>query len=909
MPGNNASAYHALAVEDALAALGTRAEGLSDEEAAARLEAVGPNELPRDKEPSRVLLFFKQFKSALIYILLAAGAVSLASGHAFDAAAIGIIVAVNASIGFMQERKAERALARLRDMIVPTVGVRRGDHVVRIGVSQLVPGDVVLVAQGDRVPADLRLLSVRDLRADESALTGESVPTAKRLEPVAAEAAVGDRACMLFMGTLVTSGEGIGVAAATGQSTVFGAIAKSLAAIKRERTPLERRMDQLGRTLAVAAIFFAGAIFFIGLWRGLSIYEMFFVAVAMAVSSIPEGLPAVLAVVLAIGVQRMARRSAITRRLPAVETLGVVDVICTDKTGTLTEDKMTVRKIATLSHEVRVTGEGWEPKGEFRIEDDRVQPAEHPSLQHLLHVAALCNRASVERQDGRWIAVGDPTEAALVSMSGKAGYEKSDLLRSGRTIDEIPFSSERKYRAILHDYVGPDERSRREIMVVGAFEVLLAASSKVAEFGGVNLLTPEAAGRLEDANERMAAEAMRIVAVGYRETDAARGELRQEDIRDLTMLGLVGMIDPPRKGVAEAIGSCRRAGIRVIMNTGDHKLTAVAIAREVGILGREESADGKVFTDAEVAAMPDVGLRERLKEAAVFARVSPQTKLRIVTQLQTLGHTVAMTGDGINDAPSLKRADIGVAMGITGTDVTREVADMVLSDDNFVSIVNAVEEGRIIFRNVKQTTAYLVMTNVGEVVTIVTALLLGLPLPLLPAQILWLNLVTDGFNDIALATERRHGDELARPPRRKTERILSRNLLLLTLIASSLMAAGTMILFVWASGRNGLNYARTTAFLSMALFQLWNVSSMRSLTDSVFALGWRTNPWVLRSIALSLGLIAMIMYVPALQAIFGFAPVGWREWALAAAVSSSVLLAVEGYKMLVRRKIIPEAWV
>jgi Ca2+-transporting ATPase len=368
------------------------------------------------------------------------------------------------------------------------------------------------------------------------------------------------------------------------------------------------------------------------------------------------------------------------------------------------------------------------------------------------------------------------------------------------------------------------------------------------------------------------------------------------------------MIDPPRKGVAEAVAAARAAGIRIIMNTGDHKTTAVAIAREVGILPADESADGRVFTDDEVAAMPDARLTEVLARAAVFARVSPQTKLRIVSLLQAQGHTVAMTGDGINDAPALKKADIGVAMGITGTDVTKEVADMVLTDDDFVSIVSAVEEGRIVYRNVKQTTAYLVMTNVGEVVTIMAALLLGLPLPLLPAQILWLNLVTDGFNDVALATERRHGDELARPPRRKAERILSRNLLLLTLLTASLMAGGTLFLFFWALGRDGMAYARTVAFLSMAFFQLWNVFSMRSVSDSIFTLGWRTNPWVLRSVTLSLILIAFLMYAPALRPLFGLAPVGWREWLLAAAISSSVLFLVEGYKILVRRGTIPARW-
>ena len=905
---NEPRPWHALSVDAAIAALGTDLQGLSDAEADARLATHGPNELPTEPPVSRLLLFLKQFHSALIYILLAAAAISLLSGHPFDAAAILVIVLANGVIGFGQERKAEAALAKLKAMVVPVVDVKRGDRVVRLEAARLVPGDIVLVAEGGRVPADMRLVSLVDLSADESALTGESVPSRKALAPVDERAAVADRRSMLFMGTLIASGEGAGVVVATGERTVFGAIARSLAVIKRERTPLERRVDGLSRVLAVAAVAFSGLIFLIGILRGLEPLEMFLVAVAMAVSAIPEGLPAVLAVVLAVGVQRMARRNAVTRRLPAVETLGVVDVICTDKTGTLTENQMTARRVATLSHEIQVTGEGWEPEGEFLIDGDRLRFNEHPPLMHLMRAAALCNKAEVLRQDGRWIASGDPTEAALVAMAAKAGYEKHDLARSERTVDEIPFSSVRKYRAILHDYVGPDEMPRREIMMIGAFETLLAKTSSVAEAGGTLALTPEAAGRLEEANRAMAADAMRVLAVAVKRTDGTRDEVREEDLKDMTMLGLVGMIDPPRKGVAEAIADCRRAGIRVIMNTGDHLETAVAIAREVGILGPEEPAEGRVFIDADVADLSEEKLRGILKDAAVFARVSPQTKVRVVNGLKALGHTVAMTGDGINDAPALKSADIGVAMGITGTDVTKEVAEMVLTDDNFVSIVSAVEEGRIVYRNVKQTVAYLVMTNVGEVVTIMAALALGMPLPLLPAQILWLNLATDGFTGVALAAERRHGDELLRPPRRKDDRILTRSLLLTTILTASLMAVGTLLLFRWADGRDGEAYARTVAFLSMAFFQLWNVFSMRSAAGSVFTLGWHSNRWVARGVAFSVALIAALIYVPSLNAVFGLAPVGWREWAAAILVTSSVLWAVEGYKILVRRGVIPARW-
>lgn len=908
MKKNNDRAWHALGVDETLTALATSVEGLSDSEAVSRLETYGPNELPAEPSTSKFFLFLKQFKNALVYVLFVAAAISFFAGHALDAAAIGIIVLANALIGYAQERKAEAALSKLKAMVVPTVTVKRNDHTVRLESSKLVPGDVVLISQGDRISADLRLVRSRDLEIDEAALTGESLPSSKKLQPVAESASVGDRACIAFMGTLVTSGEGAGVVIATGRATAFGQIAQSLSVIKREKTPLERRVDRLGGGLAIAAIACAGIIFFVGVRQGLEPLDMFLVAIAMAVSSIPEGLPAVLAVVLAIGVQRMARRNAITRRLPAVETLGTVDVICTDKTGTLTENQMTVRKAFTLTHEIEVTGEGWAPEGEFLIQGKKASPAEHPSFLHLLRVAALCNSAAVEKQDGRWIASGDPTEAALVVMAGKGGYEKNDLLRAEKTVDEIPFTSDRKYRAILHEYVAPGDKPTREIMIVGAVESILAMADAATEKGAAHPMTAEMRARLEAATRNMADGALRVLAVAYKHVDMAHAELHEKDLHGLTILGLVGMIDPPRKDVREAILECRRAGIRVIMNTGDHRDTAVAIAREVGILDRDEDLTGKVFIDDEVASLSDDALRGILSRAAVFARVSPQTKLRIVSALQTLGHTVAMTGDGINDAPALKRADIGIAMGITGTDVTKEVAEMVLSDDNFVSIVAAVEEGRIVYRNVKQTVAYLVMTNVGEVVTILAALVLSLPIPLLPAQILWLNLVTDGFTGVALAAERRHGDELSHPPRRKNARMLSRSVFILTVFTAVLMAAGTLLLFRWADVRDGENYARTVAFLAMTFFQLWNVFSLRSATTSVFKLGFSANRWVPVGVSISIALAALIIYVPALQNVFGLASVGWKEWALAILVSSSVLWFVEGWKVLIRGGVIPKHW-
>ncbi|HTK60695.1 MAG TPA: HAD-IC family P-type ATPase [Candidatus Baltobacteraceae bacterium] len=903
----NERPWHALTADEALAKLGTDPEGLSAEQAADRLAEEGPNELPREKGLSRFFVFLKQFRGALTYVLFAAAAVSLFAGHVFDAGAIVFVVLVNGLIGYVQERKAETAIAKLRDMAVPTAAVRRGGRVERVVASSLVRGDVVVLTEGARIPADLRVLEAKDVRADESPLTGESTPTEKDAEPVEASAAVGDRTSILHMGTLLAAGEAVGVVVETGVRTEFGRIAGELMAIKRERTPFERRLDRMALNLGVIAVAAAGLIFIVGLKRDLPVIDTFLFAVAAAVSSIPEGLPFVLVLVLSVGVRRMARRNAITRHLPAVETLGIVDVICTDKTGTLTENKMTVREIGMLDHAVQVTGEGWASEGEFLVDGARIHLGEHPVLNHVLRAAAICAKAAIQVEGGRAVAVGDPTEAALVALGRKGGFDRARLGKEERTLDEVPFSSGRKFRAVLHDYVAANGIRRREIMAVGAFEVLSERAAMTMSEKGPDVLTPELRAKFEALHEVMASKAMRVIAVAVREVDAGTEELRAEDVRELSLLGLVGMIDPPRPGIRAALARCRQAGIRVIMNTGDHKGTAIAIAREIGLL--ESGAEGRVFTDAEVASMSEERFRAAVKDAVIFARVTPETKSRVVDELQRVGHVVAMTGDGINDAPALKSADVGVAMGITGTDVTKEVADMVLADDDFSSIVSAVEEGRVVFHNVKQTTGFLVMTNAGEIVTMLSTLALGLPLPLLPAQLLWLNVVTDALTDEALALEPKHGGELLAPPRRKDARILSRSLIILIALTSALMAAGTLILFRMTLDRDGLDRARAMAFLSMSFFQLWNVFNMRSTNKSLFTLGFLSNRWIPLTIALSAALMAMIMYVPAFQPAFRLAPLGLGEWALAVAVSSSVLWLVEGYKILVRRGIVPPEWI
>ncbi|HTM67804.1 MAG TPA: HAD-IC family P-type ATPase [Candidatus Binatia bacterium] len=899
---------HARTADETLAAFKTDPErGLSAADAAARLAEKGPNELPKDKKPSLFLLFLKQLQNGLTYVLFAAAALSFVAGERNDGIGILIAVFIDSAVGFAQERRAERALEKLRAMVVQGASVVRDGRVHRVPARELVPGDVLLLAEGDRVTADARVIECRDLATDESALTGESAAVVKDPAPVPPEASVADRRNMIWMGTGVTGGHGRAVVVETGPRTAFGRIAASLAGIERGRSPLELQLDRIGRELGIAALALSAIVFVAGAARGFPPIEMFFFAVAMLVSVVPEGLPAVLAVVLAIGVQRMARRNAIVRHVPSVETLGAADVICTDKTGTLTENKMTVRGIVTSDRSLAVSGEGWETSGHFTQDGKRVRPADLPDAALLLRAATLCNKASFEVRDGRTALMGDPTEGALTVVAAKAGFERAVLEKDHVIVDEVPFSSTRKFRAVLVEHPGAGGARERTLFAIGAYEVLAAKSSRVLADGAEKDLDGAARAVLDAGHERLAGQAMRVLGVAMRRFPHGKGSISDGDVRDLTIIGLVGMIDPPRQGVAKAIRRCKRAGIRVIMATGDHKDTALAIAKDIGLL--PASADGRgVFTDADVAGLDDAAFREALRSAVVFARVAPETKLRIIGALQREGHIVAMTGDGVNDAPALKKASIGVAMGITGTDVTKEVADMVLADDDFVTIVNAVEEGRIVFRNVKQTTAYLFTTNVGEVVTILGSLAAGLPLPLMPAQVLWMNLVTDGLPDIALATEPASADVLAEPPRPREAAIITRGVMALTAITSLCMCFGTIALFSVALATHDLRYARSVAFTTLAVFQLWNVFSMRSATRSMFSMGPLSNIFVFWAVIISFGLQLAVLYVPVLQTVFSTSPLDLPEWGLILLVTSSVFFAVEGYKLLCRRGIVPKAW-
>ena len=925
MPPHLPPEPHALPTAGLAAELESDASlGLTTAEAESRLAVFGGNVLPKPKPVSPLLTFIKQFHGGLTYVLLVAAVVSFFLGDVRDAVGILVVILIDVIFGFVQERRADAAVAKLKEMVVPEATVIRSGEVLRVPAVGIVPGDVILLGEGDRVPADARLVAARNLRTDESTLTGESLPVGKGLDALPPQTPLPERKNMVFMGTAVVAGTGRALVAATGGRTALGQVAGSLIGIRRGRTPFEKAVDRLGWRLGLVSAAVVGVISAIGLWRGEKPADLFLFAVALAVAVIPEGLPSVLTVVLAIGVWRMAKRRAVVRHVPSVETLGETDVICTDKTGTLTRNQMTVRDIALFGLDVRVSGEGYDPTGEFTAAGRPLVPAEIPPLALLLKAAALGTAACIVRRQDDYSVAGDPTEGALAVVAAKAGYDRRTLEGEWRVVDDLPFASDRKLRAVLAEGVDYAGRRSRILFVVGAFEVLAAKSTAYLETAAKPMDRP-AADRFAQANFRLASQARRVVALAIREMPESATEIKESDLDGLTLLGLAGLLDPPRPEAAKAISRCRRAGIRVIMITGDQKATAVAVAREIGLLDSEsaiatETATAtatetateinQVFSGDQVEKMSDKEFDACLAQAVVFARVTPQTKLRLVAALKRLGLVVAMTGDGVNDAPALKMADIGVAMGRGGTDVARAVSDMVLMDDNFATIVNAVEEGRVVFRNVKQTTAYLFATNMAEAATMLLALAAGLPLPLLAGQVLWMNLVTDGFPDIALATEPAGDGVLDRPLPRRHQTFLTPNVLFFTLVSALVMCTVTFGLFAWSWGNSGdLTRARTVAFTAMCFFQLWNVFNLRSETVSLFRLGLRSNMYVVWAVAASFLLQLAVIYLPFLNRIFRVVPLDWKEMAIILAVTVLVIPAVEGYKWLLRRGMIPRSWI
>lgn len=885
--------WHAMEVEEALSNLQSNPKGLSEEEIQLRLGKFGYNELRKRKRTSLLQIFLAQFKNIFVIMLLVAIAVSVVIGWSeaqaaaephtvietyVDAIAIGAIVILNAIVGFIQEYRSEKAMEAMEKLTAPRTRALRDGKDVVIPAREVVPGDILILETGDRIAADGRILETVDLSIDEAILTGESTPVSKNTNVLAADIPVADRKNMAFMGTHVTYGRGRAVVTSTGMNTQFGKIAEMVQVVEKEEIPLKLKLDRFAKRLGVVIVIASITIVLLDLVRiGKIEIEIFMTSVALAVSAVPEGLPAIVTVTLALGARELAKRNAVIRRLASVETLGSTTVICSDKTGTLTKGEMTVRKIFVNNRIIEVTGTGYEPKGEFHFDGIGINPAEDKHLALLLKNGVLCNNATY---DGKSV-IGDPTEGALIVVATKAGIQVSQVQKEHPRIGEILFNSERKRMTTIH--ATPD--GQLIAYMKGSPETVLQLCERVYQNGRETKLSKAMRDEITSRNEEMASQALRVLGIAYRTIPEKLGEYTEESVENnFVFVGLVGMIDPPREEAKEAVKLCEKAGIKTVMITGDHKLTAVAIAKELGIM-----KNGLALTGTE---LNDIDEREfgRLAETVtVYARVSPEHKLRIVRALKENGHSVAMTGDGVNDAPALKQADIGLAMGITGTDVTKEASDMILADDNFATIVNAVKGGRIIYENIRKFIRFLLALNFTELVLVGSFALIGLPIPLLPAMILWLNLVTDGPPAVALSMDPPAEDVMQRPPRRPKESILH-GMSVFILASSLIQLVAEIGAFWWGFNVGGsVEKARTMVFLVACFYELIVVWNCRSESRNAFRVGFLTNKWLLIAVTLSVLSTLAVIYVPPLQLMFQTVTLNLSDWIIV------ILLASAGF--------------
>ncbi len=880
--------WHTLTRDDAYTRLSTSPNGLDAAEAAKRLQENGPNELQAAHRVSPWEILLEQFKNVLILILLGATIISLFLGHGIESIVIAIIVLFAVVLGFVQEYRAERAIEALRQMAAPTATVLRDEAEIKIPAREVVPGDVILLRTGDRVPADARLLETVNLQIEEAALTGESVPVEKHIQALENDdMPLGDRKNMAYAGTAVTYGRGKALVAATGMNTEFGKIAKMLQDVESSKTPLQQNLDKVGTLLARAAFVVVAIIVALGLLRGQPIIEMLIFGIALAVAVVPEALPAVVTISLAIGVQKMVKRNALIRRLPAVETLGSTSVICSDKTGTLTKDEMTVRRLYCAGQMYSVSGAGYTPEGMFSTNGGTpVQPS--PVLLQMLTAATLASDTRlVQTESGSWDIKGDPTEGALIVAAAKAGLQKYALDAAQPRVQEIPFSSETKRMTTLHEANGITTAYAK-----GAPEVILAGCDFVLTENGVAPLDAAAREDILAQAQTMAGEALRVLGI------ASKPDVTLETAQQgMTFLGLAGMIDPPRPEAKAAIALCAEAGIRPVMITGDHPVTAQAVARELGLLRN----GGRVVTGAELEEMSDEELGRDVEDINVYARVSPSHKLRVVTAWQSRGHIAAMTGDGVNDAPALKKADIGIAMGITGTDVTKEAAAMTLTDDNFASIVAAVEEGRGVFGNIKKYLMYLLSSNIGEIGLMAGSALLGLPLPLTAVQILYVNLATDGLPALALSVDPPETDLMKRQPRNPRTGIFTRPVVTLMVLGGLWSTLINLGLFTWAlDAGKSLEEAMTMTFVSLVLIQFFKAYNFRSDRHSILNKPF-ANKWLNLAIVWEVALLFVILYVPFLHDAFGTYYLPLEDWLIVGALAVTIVPVLELVKWMVRK--------
>ncbi|MBN1315098.1 MAG: cation-translocating P-type ATPase [Anaerolineales bacterium] len=913
MPTDPTHLPHAWPVDALLSKLSTHlTQGLTDDEAAARLEKVGPNELQERPRPTFWNLLLGQFNNFLIIILLVSSIVSLILGEILDASAILAIVILNAVLGVVQESKAEEALAALKKMAAPEAKVLRSGHLVTVPSRTLVPGDIVFLEAGHYVPTDLRLVEAVNLKIDEASLTGESHPVQKDAQVVLdREIPLGDRKNSAFMGAIVTYGRGKGIVTATGMHTQFGLIAEMIQSYEEEPTPLQIKLDQLGHWLGIGCLVVCGIVGLLGVLRGLPLLEMFMTAVSLAIAAVPEGLPAVVTICLALGMQEMIRRNALIRRLPAVETLGSATVICSDKTGTLTQNEMMVVKGWADEEFFSISGEGYQPQGEFSRNGQTFNPLLDPVVRPLCQGMALCNDALLEpsgqTDDGHptWRMVGDPTEGALVVAAAKAGLWKEELEGTCIRLAEVPFESERKRMTTIHQLSEPllehnPGNANCIAFVKGAPDLLLERCTHVLTGQGIRELNRASHQNILSANETMTLQALRVLGVACQPMKVVPDKLDSEMVeRDLTFIGLMGMIDPARSEVKQAVQVAKRAGLKSVMVTGDYPQTALAIAKELDLL----SPSGLALTGAQLDEMDQDSFTGIIEQVDVFARVSPQHKVRIVEGFKRRGHVVAMTGDGVNDAPALKRADIGVAMGITGTDVSKETADMVLTDDNFASIVSAIEEGRIIYSNIRKFVFYLLSCNVGEILVIFIAMLVKLPVPLKPIQLLWLNLVTDGAPAIALGLEKGDSDIMRLPPRPTNEPVINRDMRWGIIIQSIAITVTVLAAFLYGLRQypENLVMAQTLAFVTLTASELLRAFTSRSEYHSVLSIGLFSNMWLVMAFFSSLALLIAVLYIPFLQTLFSTIPLGWYEWLVISPLILIPSVAAELTKLVLRR--------
>lgn len=890
--------WHNMTVKEVMDQVKTNIEnGLSEEEVQKRLKKDGYNEIKENERPSALLLFISQFKDFMVLVLLVATLVSALLGEYIDAVAIIAIVLLNGVLGFIQERRAEKSLDALKELSAPHVNVLRNGEWMKIPSKQLVVGDVIKFTSGDRIGADVRIVNGNALEIEESALTGESVPVMKSTSPIMDEQiGIGDRVNMAFMGTLVSRGSGVGIVVQTGMKTAMGQIADLIQTAETMITPLQRKLEQLGKILIVVALLLTILVVVIGVVQGHNMYQMFLAGVSLAVAAIPEGLPAIVTVALSLGVQRMIKKKSIVRKLPAVETLGCASVICSDKTGTMTQNKMTVTHIWVGGKMWEVTGAGYEPNGEFLEGNRTVNPHNNKSLKQILSFSMLASEAEIREKNGAYVLDGDPTEGALIVAGMKAGLQKDSLKGQFEIMKEFPFDSTRKMMSV----VVKDQSGKQYVITKGAPDVLLSNCHHVLWDGRQESLSRNRQNDIQTTIEQLATKALRTIAIAFKPLPDARGEQisQLEAERDLILIGVTGMIDPPRPEVKQAVKDCKNAGIKTVMITGDHLITAKAIAKQLNIL----PSNGKVLDGQTLSNMSVEQLEAVIEDVYVFARVSPEHKLKIVKAFQNRGHVVAMTGDGVNDAPAIKASDIGISMGITGTDVAKEASSLILVDDNFATIQAAIKEGRNIYENIRKFIRYLLASNVGEILVMLFAMILALPLPLVPVQILWVNLVTDGLPAMALGLDPAEGNVMKQKPRHPKEGIFARGLGWKIISRGFLIGAMTLITFmiVYARDTENLAYAQTAAFSTLVLAQLILVFDCRS-EKSIFERNPFGNMYLIGAVISSLLLMLVVIYYPPLQPIFHTVPIEERDWLLIGALSAVPTFLLAG-SLLTRKE-------